>query len=173
MANLKIREAILTLGAATLILLSPFSNQEITYAEQYSINENFKEPSATIPFGSCSYGDVYIIKDESQINENIENAIFVIDERYDEDPNMRIHKSYTIKHEKGMSEIICILQQYEMMYPTTWERTYSSMLNEWEVHNICSNNYYKRARTDHVDFNNKDEDTYSLQGLKKILINKK
>ena len=173
MANLKIREALLALGASTLILLSPFSNQEITYAEEYTINEEFKAPTATIPFASCSCGDVYIINNESQINEELKNAIFIIDEREDEDPNMRIHNSYMIKHEKVMSEIIHIIQQYELMYPTSWERTNMSLLNEWEAHNICSNIYYKRARTNHVDFNNKDEDNYSLQGLKKILNKKK
>ena len=61
MANLKIRNALLAIGATTLILLSPYTNKEITYAEEYSINEDFTEPSASIPFGTCSYGNVYII----------------------------------------------------------------------------------------------------------------
>lgn len=173
MANLKIRNALLAIGATTLILLSPYTNKEITYAEEYSINEDFTEPSASIPFGTCSYGNVYIINNPSQIDSKEENSIFIIDQRRDDDPNIKIHNSYKIKHEKTMLEIISIIQQYEQMYPTNWDRTQTSMLNEWEVHNICSNIYYKRQRTDHVDFNNKDEDKYSLQVLKKILTNKK
>ena len=173
MANLKIRNALLALGATTLILLSPYTNKEITYAEEYSINEDFTEPSTSIPFGTCSYGNVYIINNQSQISSNTENSIFIIDQRQDDDPNIKIHNSYKIKHEKIMLEIISIIQQYEQMFPTNWDRTPISMLNEWEVHNICSNIYYKRQRTDHVDFNNKDEDKYSLQVLKKILTNKK
>lgn len=174
MKNLRIRTTLLSLTATTLTLISPFTNKSPSYNPDYEINSCYVKGAVDVPFASCQSGNIYIIP-ESQAQEidnfNKENSIFVIDERTCNDPNLQIYNSATITDENKMYEILTILQEYNELYPSNWNRTISSMLNEWEIHNICSSINYKPIHTDHVDLNNEDEEKYDSKVLTKILNN--
>lgn len=134
---------------------------------KYSINDEYTYNSDTY-FASYNDSKIYIGTKEKieSIRDDSTNYVYVIDYRCDEDPNMRICNSYEIKNLKEMSYILKILKEYELKYPSEWNRTYHSMMVEWICHNICYDYSYEKESTQHVDLNNKDEDVKRL--LKRI-----
>ena len=99
------------------------------------------------------------------------DAVVIVDETTREDPNMKIIESCQIKNPDQMMEILEIVKIYNELYPSSWNRSIDSMMNEWEVHNALSCIRYKSKHTDHVDLNNEDEKAYNNKVLTKIFGN--
>lgn len=161
----KILLTITSIAIITSLLIPKKIKVNITKNENLINNHNY--------YGTTSAGDIYIAEKkeiETLISNNIE-GIFIIDERKTEDPNLIILSSCEITSKKQMLEIITILQLYEELYPTEWDRTTQSMLNEWEIHNIFYNLNYKTDHTHDVDLNNDDEKIYDNKALTYILRN--
>lgn len=124
---------------------------------------NSKDPIIE-PYTNYSKGYIYILDNVDQI-DNInqkENDVYIIDQRNNKDPNIKIVNSYLINDKETMNEIIDILLEYEYIYPSNWNRNKNSLLNEWLVHNNLFYINYEVVRTKDVDFNNKDERRYNL-----------
>ena len=152
----------------TLSTLKPSSQ----HLSKYTINQDC---SAYEPFAKCDAGNVYIANETiiEYIKENIdEDGIYVIDERSRKDANMKIESSANIKDKKEMEILLEILNKYEQLHPSNWCRTTSSMMNEWQIHNIFSNASIASDHTDDVDLNNEDEKIYKSKILTKLLNNK-
>lgn len=135
---------------------------------QYKINNNYDKDSI-IPYASYSNGDVYI-SDTTTINELYDDKssdVFIIDDRAIKNPNIEICYSHSIESLKEKREIILILQEYEKEFPSNWNRTYDSMINEWIIHNICYKFGIKIKSSISVDLDNNDENLYSFKLIKK------
>ena len=111
--------------------------------------------NGTIYIGSKSY--LKTIKNLS------DNDILALDARRSKDPNIQIYDSYKITDDLIMEEIIESLLLYEEKYPTEWERTKNTMIREWLAHNAMHRVGYEVDRTENVDFNNEDEETYRIR----------
>ncbi len=164
----KSKKAFLLLSTYLIILFTPkFKNNS---TPNYSINESH-EYNSSIPFGTYSNGDVFIANEETIIRIiNDENEdIYIIDDRRNSDSNIQIYNSYKIDNYKEMLEITRLLLEYEKLYPSNWDRTEDSMLNEWLVHNLCFKFGYKPINTQMVDLNNADEEKYNSKLLTFLL----
>ena len=173
MKNLKIRNTILLLTATTLTFVSPFTKDARIYDLNYSINSSYNYQDTTIPFASASCGDIYVIDEalEETYKPPTDDAIVIVDETKKDDPNMKIIESCNIHDPNQMMEILEVVKIYNKLYPSSWERSIDSMMNEWEVHNALSCIRYKPTHTDHVDLNNKDEKAYKSKVLTKVFGN--
>lgn len=173
MKNLKIRNTILLLTATTLTLISPYTKKARVYNLNYSINSSYHYQDTTVPFAKSTCGDIYIINEEIEdvYKPPTKDAIVIIDETKDNDPNIRIKQSCNINDANQMMEVLEIVKRYNELYPSGWERSIDSMMNEWEVHNILSRINYMPKHTDHVDLNNDNEKTYDHKVLTKIFGN--
>ena len=115
-------------------------------------------------------GTIYIGNDEylETIKELGLYDVLVLDDRNNKDPNLKIYNSYKISNPDIRKEIIDGLLFYEEKYPSDWNRTEGSLINEWAAHNFMYNLGYKQRRTIDVDLNNGDEETYQIRkNLKK------
>ena len=83
----------------------------------------------------------------------------------------KIVSSYKITDKDEMIEILNIIKEYCQNKESNWNRSITSMQNEWLVHNICSNMHIKRSSTDDVDLNNSDENLYNSKIVGKMLGN--
>jgi len=127
---------------------------------------NFKFTKSVFPcYKVFNYSDGVVFIGDSACIKTIENKndldFIVLDDRKAKDPNMKIYDSYKVKEEVKQKEILEKLLTYESMFPSNWNRTMQSLINEWDAHNKLYNFGYKRERTADVDLNNKDEDLYS------------
>lgn len=160
------KKALLLLWTYIVILLTPKtkSHSNITYNENYIYGKT--------PYASYNTKDIYIVNGKKIKNINLSNEnIYIIDDRYNKDPDMSICNSYQFKNIDEINAILQMLIEYESKYPTDWDRTYKSMKNEWIIHNICYFLNIQTSRTEQVDFNNDDEEIYLnyLKILKEIL----
>ncbi len=173
MKNLKIRNTILLLSATTLTFISPFTNDARIYDLNYSINSSYHYHDTTTPFASTSCGDIYVIDEtlEETYKPPTDAAVVIVDKTKTDDPNIKIMESCNITDPNQMMEILEIIKIYNELYPSGWNRSIDSMMNEWEVHNALSCIRYKPKHTDHVDLNNKDEKAYNSKVLTKIFGN--
>lgn len=132
----------------------------VVYSYTYSCNE------------AC--GKVYIVdlpvglskKEKEQIADSIkinEGDFVVIDYRYLSDSDMQIRNSYRAENVSVRKCIIDILLKYEETHPSKWLRTYETMESEWYLHNFAYSLEYDTQSAMHVDFNNNDENPYSLK----------
>lgn len=122
-------------------------------------------------FARYSKGLVYIGDKEyiSDVENNVdENDILVLDERKKDDPNIKIFSSYQICDKRDREDILSIIELYEDVNPTEWDRSHDSMIAEWEIHNILHSLGIKLDRTTDVDLNNEDEKIYDDKLLKLI-----
>ena len=118
---------------------------------------------------------VYMIN-ETKVNTNYsDNAIFIVDERKNSDPNIKILNSVAI-NEHHQLEILELIQNYNIKNPVTnsdgiaWDRETSDMLSEWNVHNFIFihsyflNLFFENAqeRAQSVDLNNADAGKFSF-----------
>lgn len=130
---------------------------------------NSEEAFAEYSNGVVYIGDIDYIK---LIKEDVnENDILVVDERNTDDPNMLIYNSYRITSKEERNEILCILEEYERLYPSEWNRSIESMRNEWQVHNLFYLLNYKLDHTTDVDLNNEDEEIFNNYILSRVLNN--
>jgi len=148
--------------AAFLALFTSYLENEIEL--DYKLLDRSKA------FASYSGGYVYI--GDRTIRPSIdleEGDVFVIDSRYDDEPDMKICDSYLVRSKKQRREILEILCLYEECYPSQWNRTLESMELEWTIHNLSYDLNYERNSSTDVDLDNKDEDKYSNKILQKLL----
>ena len=117
------------------------------------------------PYASYSRGNVYI----GSIPELLavlpytsEHDVLVIDETGDKNPNFRILDSYKIFYIHEKREILDILFDYDENHNHTWDRTYSSLLNEWITHNFLYTFSIKEDHTTDVDLDNNDEQRFRV-----------
>ena len=153
------KKAFLLLATYFIILLTPKLKKKqnnVTYNSNYQINEDNQ-------FATYNNYNIYIYNEEhiNKMNDdNDPNNIYIIDHRYEENPNIRIYNSYRIHDRNEMFEILKILLEYENRYPTNWNRTIDTMENEWIAHNIGYLLGIETIRTKEVDFDNDDEENY-------------
>lgn len=171
--NLRLRTtAFILSGMAFTLILSSLPDRN--YDLNYSINSDYSLSDTKQPFATSSHGDIYIAKakDIKKIEKDIDdNSILIVDQRTSDDPNMHIKSSCEITNKDEMKEILEVVQTYNELYPSGWDRSTEAMMNEWEVHNICSKLSIFPSHTNEVDFNNDDELLYSSDVLTKILRN--
>ena len=126
------------------------------------------------PFASYEDGDIYI-GDQTYIDSIkgrvAKDDVLIVDKRTIDDSDMCVLNSYRISDPQDRNTIIEVIQEYEKLYPSVWERTTESMRNEWDIHNLLYHLNYKEYRTGHVDFNNGDESKYNSEVLTKVLRN--
>ena len=173
MKNLRVKKAAIALAMTTLTLVTA---TEIMpgplYYTNYSISSNYEQNSPFVPFAHLEIGDVYIGKKEEirKLDKKTRREnIIVIDERHLEDPNMRVQDSHKITNVEDIASVVEVIQEYNDKYPSNWERTSLSLINEWEVHNICSDLSIMPSHTDDVDLNNDDEYLYNSKLLYKVM----
>ena len=154
----KKKKAIIILSTFFAILLTPKVKKN---SKEIQINEKYVYHSVT-PYATYSNGNVYIINSKELLNIINDNDICIIDQRETLDPDMHIHNSSKIKNLKQMNEIISIIEDYENKYPSSWNRTHKSMINEWIIHNISYEFGYNIDSSKSVDLNNSDENKYIL-----------
>jgi len=115
--------------------------------------------SSTFEDGCTVYdysdGVVKISEKSTPIQENVVN---VVDLRYYNNPGMKVINSYKIKDIETMKEIIDIMLDYNKKNDITpsWNRSESSMIYEWILHNMF---YDLGLFVDHAgdtDFNNNE-----------------
>ena len=160
----KDKKKILCATAACLLLVA-YTNKKVYHPNYVILNEEDG------PFAEYSIGYVYIGDSEYLRNlKNISsNDVLIRDERDDDDPNVVIINSYNIINKEIRNEILEILQYYEMMYPTNWNRSIESMRLEWLCHNASYYFNYEVESSYEVDLNNKDEEKYDSEVLRRIL----
>ncbi len=161
MKNLKIYKKVLALITTTSIAIALPSLSTREDGKSHIINQDFTSANSDVPFAFLDNYKIYITnKDRSSLTSDDANSIYIIDERFRQDPNICIMESYKIVDREDMQRIIAILQEYERKYPSNWKRSEQSLLNEWLVHNLCSGISFRKSHTDDVDFNNADEKIY-------------
>lgn len=91
-------------------------------------------------------------------SDNILNdAIYIVDSRNETDPDMRIINSYKISKLSEIRDILKVLNNYESVYPSNWNRTINSMEYEWFLHNLAYYLNFDNVHSADVDLNNNDE----------------
>ena len=164
----KSKKAFILLSTYLVFLFVPKiknNKKDITYNSEYTYHSQ-------IPYATYSNGNVYIA--DSETIENIfqdNNDVFIIDTRYENNSDIGICNSYKVTSNKEQREIIDIILQYEKTYPSNWNRTYESMMNEWDAHNICYYLGINRTSTHEVNFDNYDQDKYDSKVLTFFLNN--
>ena len=163
------RKALLLLWTYIVILFMPKiktkSNKEVIYNKDYIYE--------LTPYAKLDDKDIYIVgKDyaEENVNDNTSN-IYIIDDRFDKDPDISICNSYKYKSIEDIDTILNMLLEYEKNNPTEWNRSFKSMKDEWLMHNFCYYMHLQKDRTKQVDFNNGDEEIYLdfLKFIKEVL----
>ena len=147
------------------ILLSPKvkgseKNIDIIYESNYEYINYEDKRIVIINRGNLNY-----------LFDKKENDVYILDCRCDGNSNFEIIDSYKITDKVEMENILNILLTYEKENPSSWNRSKESMLNEWMIHNICYYLGYDINSTEHVDFDNEDEDKYSSKELSRLLGN--
>lgn len=106
-------------------------------------------------------GKLYIVSaDVNTENLSITDKDFIaVDRRMDSDPQMVVLNSYRADSLSLIEKLCSLLLMHEEKYPTDWNRTLSSMSEEWQIHNSAYNMDYEIERSKDVNLNNNDEDT--------------
>ena len=140
--------ALLVIYSLIIFKLNSRRNIKVNYNEEYDkCGDNY--------FACLDNKNIFIVDDRDSFC--LDDNIYVIDSRYDDDPNMIVYNSYKIKSLEEIKEILKILKEYERQYPSKWERSILSMEYEWIVHNLA---YYLNiypVNSKDVDLNNTDE----------------
>ena len=156
--------------AKVIILLSLYFSLLFIPKEKNDPEVTFRFKN-NIEYTSYSNGKVFIAKAKyiSKIYDENSTDVYVIDQRERIDSNMEIMDSYKIKSRAEMEEVINILLQYEKIHPSAWNRSYYSMLVEWDMHTFCHKCNIDVESTKHVDLNNADKEKYNEDYLIRLL----
>ena len=121
-------------------------------------------------FANYSNGRVFIGSKEyiDNLTDISANDVLIVDGRNSDDPYMKILSSYKINDSNIRNEILEIINEYEKMHPSSWNRSINSMRVEWFVHNFLYYLNYEKNRTMDVDFNSEQE-IYSKKLIKKLI----
>lgn len=161
----KNQKKIVVLAVATSLAVASVSCEHI-YAPNIEL---FNKDSKA--YGKYSKGNVYI--GSAEFLEGLTGLsdcdILVLDERDAEDPNFKIFNSCKITSREERNEILEILMKYEEEFPSNWDRTIESLRLEWFAHNFFHFFNYNLDSTTDVDLNNKDEEVYNKDILRRIL----
>ena len=165
---MKKRTKIIVTTLSLAAILGLYCSIDVNYEPKYTIVGYVNEET---PYATYSKGDVYIVKSLEKADELVvqENDVIIIDQREDDNPNMRVVSSYAIRDKFLQNEIIEIMQEYNKEYPSKWKRTNKSLILEWYVHNLLYNVNYKLDHTTDVDFDNKDEKVYDKPLINSII----
>ena len=161
----KDKKKLLLLAGASCLLIAAYP-----YKHVYHPNFEILDDSENA-FAKYSYGYVYI-GDEEYLNSltNVNNNdILVLDERNTSKPNMSVYHSCNIKDKEIRNEILEIICYYEQIHPSIWNRSIESMRLEWFCHNVGYYLNYQKDRTEQVDLDNKDEDKYNSEFIRRML----
>ena len=96
------------------------------------------------------------------------NNICIIDGRCNKNPNMKIIDSYRITSTEDMFNILAVLQEYEKIYPTRWNRSLEGLQIEWVAHHMSFQYGILPVRSGSVDLDNLDGFLYEDAGIKLI-----
>ena len=137
--------------------LSSWHKNEVAY------NPNYEYQSED-PYAYFRNGKVYICDQETidRIRDDSTHDLYIIDQRDNRDPNIRICNSYEVIDPVAMTKLLKMLLRYEAEHPSKWNRSLISMLLEWIGHDFGYYSNVETNRTAEVDLNNEDESTYSL-----------
>ena len=165
---MKKRSKIIITTLSLITVMFVYYNIDYKYEPNYEI---VGYVNSTKPYASYSKGDVYIIKNEKMIKSlNLnDNDVVIIDERYDDNPSMKVISSCSIRNKNEINEIIEIMKDYNTKYPSNWNRTNESLRLEWYVHNLLFDLNYKLDHTTDVDLDNNDENEYNRPFFNKLL----
>ena len=147
---------------AVIVLFSFIHDHK--YDPHYEILEN------SDAFASYSGGLVYIGDQEflDSITPN-EGDILVGDYRFDHtDPEYEVYDSYKIHGREARNEILEILQEYERLNPSPWDRSMESLRLEMFFHYYSHYFGYEIDRSGTTDLNNRDEEKYDNKILRKL-----
>lgn len=140
--------ALFVIYSLIIFKLNSRRNIKVNYNEEY-------DKCGDSYFASLDGKNIFIVDDRDSFC--LDDNIYVIDSRYDDDPNMIVYNSYKIKSIEEIKELLKILKEYERQYPSKWERSVLSMEYELIVHNLAYYlNIYPESSKD-VDLNNADE----------------
>lgn len=161
----KNKKKFLILSTCIIFLITPKvkanNNVKVSYNDEYQID-------SIIPYASYRNTNIFISREGiiNKIRNDNSNDIYIIDKRFLKNSNMSISNSYEIRNIDEMSIIIDIILEYERQYPSNWNRSKESMLNEWVIHNISYYLNIQRHRSKEVDLDNNDEKKYILNLIK-------
>ena len=161
----KPKKKIVFLAGAACLVIAIYPYKHI-YHPSYEILDDGNDA-----FARYSNGLVYI-GDEKYLNslKSVKNTdILVLDERNLKDANICIYNSCSITSKEVRNEVLEIICHYENMYPTKWDRSIESMRLEWFCHNVGYYFNYKQDHTKEVDLNNKDEEKYNNEFVRRML----
>lgn len=74
--------------------------------------------------------------------------------------NLHIEDSWSIP-KRSMGTILCCIE-YDHPESEVWQRTHTSLIHEWCVHNLCYNLHLWRSHTKDVDL---DKDANGMEWL--------
>lgn len=166
------KKIFLLLSTYVIFLFTPKMSACAKEKEPIEYNDSYIYESTT-PYAYCNGKLIYIVN-RAQLLELLKDdktGIFIIDDRLIGNSDMAIYESYRILNRNEMKDIINIMLHYETEYPSNWNRTATSMKNEWDIHNICYYCNIDRNSTKEVDFDNNDETRYDSDLITKILRN--
>ena len=154
---MSIKKRVLSFGTAILMLF--FLQQSKKRDNDYHFENGYiKYTDGTIYIGDEDYLD--------SITELGPYDFKVLDDRSSKDPDLKVYDSYKIINPVSIAEVVDALLSYEDQYPSDWNRSKHSLINEWISHNIMYYFGYKTHRTTDVDLNNDDEEVYKIKVLK-------
>ena len=168
----KKKKIFLLLSTYIIFLFTPKMSACAKEKEPIKYNRGYTYESTT-PYAYCNGKLVYIANREQilELLKDDNTGIFIIDDRSISNSDMAVYNSYKIVNKKEMTDIIDIILHYESEHPSNWNRTATSMKNEWDIHNICYYCNIDRNSTREVDFDKSDETRYDSDLITKILRN--
>ena len=158
--NKEMRRKIIAVISSYIVVLSCYVSS-CHKDNRVIINSSYEYKSES-PFAYYKGGNIYICNNDTiiKIRNDKTNDIYIMDQRYGIDPNMKICNSYEIINPIEMNRIINVLFEYDKQYPSAWNRTRISMLLEWLGHDASYYCGFETNRTSEVDLNNNDENKY-------------
>lgn len=161
----KDKKRILLLAGASCIIIAAYPYKHI-YHPSYEILGDDAKPFAKYSLGYVYIGDEEYLDSLKNLNDT---DVLVLDERRSEKPNMSVYHSCNIKNKDIRNEILEIMCYYESIDPSDWNRTIESMRLEWFCHNMGYYLNYQTNRTEQVDLDNKDEEKYNSEFVRRML----
>ena len=140
------------------------------YTRDHRYNTNYEVLDNDIAYAKYDDGYIYIgdIEYINSLTNICDGDILVIDQRYMDDPNIKIINSYKITDKDTRNDIICAICDYNNEYPCDYYRSIPSMRLEWFFHNVSYNLNSEVDRTRDVDFEVSEENTYDNKVLSKL-----
>ena len=129
----------------------------LIYTYPYSVTLNGNDETVR--------GNLYIVSTELDREAQTigENDYFAVDRRDRSDPEFVVIASYRANTDGIIRQLCQLLLDHEGAYPSDWDRTLDSMVEEWEMHNLAYSMDYKPDHSADVNLNNADEETNWLR----------